>query len=62
MTDEMMNVRSLVEKSADADLLREMDWLCGRAADKAGYRQRDRARYGGGRNGEPSAIVSVNHA
>ena len=24
MTDEMMNVRSLVEKSADADLLREM--------------------------------------
>lgn len=24
MTDEMMNVRSLVEKSADADLWREM--------------------------------------
>jgi hypothetical protein len=24
MTDDMMNVRSLVEKSADADLLREM--------------------------------------
>jgi len=24
MTDDMMNVRSLVEKSSDADLLREM--------------------------------------
>jgi len=24
MTDDMMNLRSLVEKSADADLLREM--------------------------------------
>jgi putative transposase len=31
MTDDMMNLRSLVEKSADADLLREM---IGFAADK----------------------------
>jgi hypothetical protein len=36
--DEMMNVRSL-EKSADADLLREM---IGFAADGTGDRQRDR--------------------
>ena len=41
-TDEMMNVRSL-EKSADADLLREM---IGFAADGTGDRQRDRCWFG----------------
>jgi hypothetical protein len=40
MTDETMNVRSLVEKSAEADLLREM--IGCRAVDGAGGGRRDR--------------------
>jgi hypothetical protein len=35
MTKDMMNLRALVEKSSDPDLLRDMI-ACGRAADGAG--------------------------
>jgi hypothetical protein len=33
MTDEIMNLRTILEKSSDADLLREMIALYGPAAD-----------------------------
>ena len=38
MTDEMMNLRTLLEKSSDADLLARDDWLYGPALDGAGGR------------------------
>jgi hypothetical protein len=36
MTDQMMNLRTLLEESADADLLREMVGICRAAPDGAG--------------------------
>ncbi len=36
MTDDMMNLRSLVEKSADADLLREMIGFAAEVGTKTG--------------------------
>ncbi|XEU50605.1 hypothetical protein P7L75_02230 (plasmid) [Tistrella mobilis] len=44
MTDEMMSLRGLLEKSADADLLREMNRFCRRAADGVGGGDADRRR------------------
>jgi hypothetical protein len=42
MTDEMMSLRTLLEKSADADLLREMVGFCRAAPDGIGGRELDR--------------------
>ena len=36
MTQDMMTLRALLEKSSDADLLREMIGFTGRAADGTG--------------------------
>ena len=44
MTDDMMNVRSLVEKSADADLLREMIGFAAERLMALEVGQRDRGR------------------
>ena len=41
MTDEMMNLRALVEKSSDADLLRDMiGWAMGGTSKKCAHWQR----------------------
>ena len=44
MTQDMMTLRALLEKSSDADLLREMIGFTGRAADGTGGRGPDRRR------------------
>ena len=45
MTKAMMDLRELVERSGDADLLREMiDFAAERLAQRNGYRERFQAR------------------
>ena len=46
MSDEMIALRTLLERSPDADLLREIDRLCRAPADGAGCRGADRAGHG----------------
>jgi len=42
MTDEMMSLRTLLEKSSDADLLREIGGFAAQPPDGVGSRERDR--------------------